>query len=164
MTNLADMITELGNTFNEKAGDLHSRLTELEKRAAREPVGDHLAAEDDFPRGAALLDSKDVQNLSSTFRGKAVVKLQDERAAITGAPTTVGSNTSVGTSLVPAHRVPGIVAPYERELRVRDVIGSARTTSNQVEFPRETGFTNNAAPVAETTLKPQSDLEFELFN
>src|SRR5690606_14009476 len=124
MTNLADMITELGNTFNEKAGDLHSRLTELEKRAAREPVGDHLAAEDEFPLGAALLDSKDVQNLSSTFRGKAVVKLQGERADITSANTTVGAGRSAGTSLVPGQRVREIVEPFQRELRIRDVIGS----------------------------------------
>src|SRR5690606_33419808 len=54
--------------------------------------------------------------------------------------------------------------PYERDLRVRDVIGSARTTSNNVEYPRETKFDNKAAPVSEGTLKPQSDLEFELYN
>ena len=164
MPNLASMIAELGETFKSTTGDLASRLSELEKRAAREPEGDYVAANDDLPLAAALLDSKDVQNLNRDFRGKAVVKLTGERAAITSAPTTVGSNTSAGTSLVPAHRVPGIITPYERELRVRDVIGSARTTSNNVEYPRETKFDNKAAPVSEGTLKPQSDLEFELFN
>jgi HK97 family phage major capsid protein len=35
------------------------------------------------------------------------------------------------------------------------------TTSNQIEYEREKLFTNNAAPVAEGTLKPQSELQFE---
>lgn len=164
MTNLAAAITEIGDKFKSTTSDLSSRLSELERRAAREPSGDYIAANDDLPLAAALLDSNDVQNLNRDFRGKAVVKLTGERAAITSAPATVGSNTSAGTSLVPAHRVPGIVTPYERELRVRDVIGSARTTSNNVEYPRETGFDNKAAPVAEGNKKPQSDLEFELYN
>ncbi|PWJ84872.1 HK97 family phage major capsid protein [Pseudaminobacter salicylatoxidans] len=162
MTNLASMISELGDKFTNTTGDLASRLSELEKRAAREPSGDYIAVNDDNPLAAAMLDSKEVQNLTSTFRGKAIVKMTGENAAITSAPSTVGSNTSPGTSLVPAHRVPGIITPYERELRVRDVIGSARTTSNNVEYPRETGFDNKAAPVAEGNKKPQSDITFDL--
>lgn len=162
MTNLASMITEVGEQFNSKAADLASRLSELEKRAAREPSGDYVAANDDLPLSAALLDSKDVQNLTSNFRGRAVVKLQNERADITSANTTVGAGRSAGTSLVPAHRVDGIVSPYQRELRIRDVIGTARTTSSSVEWAKETGFTNNARPVSEGTTKPKSDLAFNL--
>ena len=164
MTNIASMITELGDKFSSTTGDLASRLSELEKRAAREPSGDYIAANDDLPLSAALLDSRDVQNLTSNFRGKAVVKLTGERADITSGNTTVGAGRSAGTSLVPGHRVDGIVTPYQRELRIRDVIGSARTTSSSVEFARETSFTNNARPVTEGTTKPKSDLTFELFN
>lgn len=165
MTNLATMITELGDKFSATTGNLSTRLTELEKRAAREPDNDNYrAANDNLPLAAALLDSNDVQNLNRDFRGKAVVKLAGERAAITSAPGTVGANTSAGTSLVPAHRVPGIITPYDRELRVRDVIGAARTTSSNVEFPRELDFENQAAPVAEGAVKPRSDLTFELAN
>lgn len=162
MPNLAAAITEIGDKFTATASDLASRLSELEKRAAREPSGDYIAANDDLPLAAALLDSKDVQNLTSTFRGRAVVKLQDERADITSGNGTVGAGRSAGTSLVPGHRVDGIVTPYQRELRIRDVIGSARTTSSSVEFAKETGFTNNARPVSEGTTKPKSDLTFNL--
>lgn len=162
MADLATMITELGDRFAATTTDLASRLSELEKRAAREPSGDYIAANDDLPLAAALLDSKDVQNLTSTFRGRAVVKLQDERADITSGNGTVGAGRSAGTSLVPGHRVDGIVTPYQRELRIRDVIGSARTTSSSVEFAKETGFTNNARPVSEGTTKPKSDLTFNL--
>lgn len=39
-----------------------------------------------------------------------------------------------------------------------------RTTSNSIEYVRETGFTNNAAPVSENPQnpKPESDITFEL--
>ena len=162
MTNLAAAITEIGDKFKSTTSDLASRLSELEKRAAREPSGEYIAANDDLPLSAALLDSRDVQNLTSNFRGKAVVKLTDERADITSGNTTVGAGRSAGTSLVPGHRVDGIVTPYTRELRIRDVIGTARTTSNSVEWAKETGFTNNARPVTEGTTKPKSDLAFNL--
>src|SRR5690606_28339699 len=145
-------VERVGNQFKATAEDLSTRLSELEKRAAREPSGDYIAANDDLPLAAALLDSNDVQNLNRDFRGRAVVKLTGVRAATTSAPATVGSNISAGTSLVAAHHVPGLVTPYEREFRVRDVIGSARTTSNNVEYPREAKFDNSAAPVSEGTL------------
>lgn len=37
-----------------------------------------------------------------------------------------------------------------------------RTDSNAIEYVKESGFQNSAAPVAETALKPQSDLSFTL--
>src|SRR5690606_28639971 len=142
-------------------GSISTRLSELEKSFARMPANDNAYE----PAGgnalaSAVRDNRDVQSLTSNFRGKAVVKLTGENAAITSGTGTVGSNTSQGTSLVPAHRVDGIVTPYERALTIRDVIGSARTTSNVIEFPREDGFDNQAKPVAEGAPKPYSDLTF----
>lgn len=59
------------------------------------------------------------------------------------------------------HRVPGINAlPLERP-RVRSLLLPGRTDSNAIEFVRETGFTNNAAIVAEQATKPESHLTFE---
>lgn len=48
-------------------------------------------------------------------------------------------------------------------LRTRPA-GLGRTTSNSIEYVRETGFTNNAAPVSENPQnpKPESDITFEL--
>lgn len=158
-----EKITALGNAFNAKSGELATRLGELEKKYAREeghegsePIGNVLEN--------AISTSDAIRDLSSSFRGKAVVKLTGERADITSANTTVGAGRSGGTSLVPGVRVPGIIEPFQRQLRVRDVIGSARTTSSSIEYVKETSFTNNAAPVAETTLKPKSDLTFDMSN
>lgn len=69
---------------------------------------------------------------------------------------------SAGDLIVP-DRVPGIKAPGLRRLTIRDLLNVVRTTSNSVEYVRETGFTNNAGPVAENPsgLKPESNITFE---
>lgn len=156
-------LSAIADRVEELTGSISTRLGELEKRLARMPANDNSFS----PAGGnalanAIRGNSDVQSLNSAFRGKTVVKLIGENAAITSGTGTVGSNTSAGTSLVPAHRVDGIVTPYDRQFTIRDVIGSARTTSNVIEFPKETGFDNKAAPVAEGADKPYSDLTFEL--
>ncbi|WP_043062940.1 phage major capsid protein, partial [Brucella anthropi] len=65
-------------------------------------------------------------------------------------------------SLVPGQRVPGIIAPPNRQLTIRDLIAPGQTSAASVEFVKETGFTNSAAPVAEGTQKPKSDLTFDM--
>jgi len=66
-----------------------------------------------------------------------------------------------GGALITPTRVPGVVAPPERRLFLRDLIPSTRS-NGVVEYVEETGFTNAAAPVAEGAVKPPSDLTFEL--
>lgn len=156
-------ITEIANSISTFKDSFGTRLSELERRAARErDPGDHVAANDDNPLAAALLNSKEIQDLTSTFRGRAVVKISGERAAITSGNSTVGAGRSAGTSLVPGHRVPEIVTPFERRLTIRDLCTVARTASNSVEWVKETGFTNSARPVTEGQTKPESDLAFNL--
>lgn len=76
----------------------------------------------------------------------------------------ITSGASSAGALVAPHRVEGIVAPHEQRLTVRDLISPGRTSSNMIEYIRETGFTNNADVVAEAPSndKPESDIEFEL--
>ncbi len=160
MSNLAEMITDLGNKFSETTGDLGSRLSELEKRAAREPShydNDNFSSVDSLAQ--RLVDSDAFKELNGgRARGRAMV----ESAAITSANTTVGAGRSAGTSLVPGHRVPGIVTPAQRELTVRDLFAPGQTASSSIEYVKETGFTNNARPVTEGTTKPYSDITFNL--
>lgn len=112
--------------------------------------------------GDIVVDSKEFKegNWNSSKKGHVSVKIA--RKDITSAVSTVGSNTSVGTSLVPADRVPGIVAPPERTMTIRDLLAPGRTSSNSIEYAQETGFTNNAEVVSEGTTKPKSDITFEL--
>lgn len=160
--NVATKIEQLGSAFNTATTDLSERISGLEKSFAR--MDGH--ANDNFAPtrslGDIIANSDELKSVNSSFRGKATIKILGENAAITSGNTTVGAGRSPGTSLVPSHRVPDIVAPYQRQMTVRDLLGQARTTSNAIEWPVETGFTNNAAPVAEGAAKPYSDLTFDL--
>lgn len=55
---------------------------------------------------------------------------------------------------------PIISAPLQR-LTVRDLLAPGNTESNAVAYLRETGWTNNAKPVAENTTKPYSEITYE---
>lgn len=72
-----------------------------------------------------------------------------------------GSGTGAGEIIIP-QRVAGWVTPPNRTLRVRNLLQAGRTISNAIDFVQETGFANNAAPVAEGDTKPESSLEFTL--
>lgn len=167
MNDVATAVEQLGAKFSETAGGLATRIGELEKRAAN--YRDDAIAATRQSLGEIVTSDAAVQALNSNFRGKTTVKLTgqqaalfNESAAITSGNTTVGAGRSAGTSLIPGQRLETIVGPPDRQLTVRDLLPQARTTSNMVEWPRETSFTNNAAPVAETNSKPYSDLTFDL--
>jgi len=141
-------------------GDTTTRIGELEKRAARER--EHTEDATAGGLGDQLVNSDKFVNMDKTGAFRGSIRVGAERADITSGNTTVGTGRSAGTSLVPGHRVPGIITPPQRQMTIRDLLAAGQTTSNSVEYVKETGFTNNAAPVAETTLKPKSDLTFDL--
>ncbi|EJN04481.1 phage major capsid protein [Phyllobacterium sp. YR531] len=158
MTQLATQIGEIATAIESFKSEYNSRLFGLEQRAAREK---DMSGEDvGTSLGELVANHDEIKNITSSFRGKSLIQL--ERAALTSANTTVGAGRSAGTSLVQADRRPGIVAPPERRFTIRDLIPSTSTTSNSIEYPKETGFTNNAAPVAEGAQKPYSDITFDL--
>lgn len=90
------------------------------------------------------------------FRGKAALQL---KATITSATTNAAG--SVG-SAVNETRLPGVIAPPNRRMTIRDLLMPGQMDGSTLEYVRETGFVNNAAPVAEGALKPQSDIQMEL--
>lgn len=78
------------------------------------------------------------------------------KGAITSLPASAGVN-------IQPQRV-GMIMPVQQRLFLRDLLATGRTTSSSIEYVKELGFTNNAAPVAEnpTDPKPESDITFEL--
>ncbi|WP_284777077.1 phage major capsid protein [Agrobacterium sp. lyk4-40-TYG-31] len=140
-------------------GDVTTRISDIEKRAAREKEN---GEEEQKSLGDMVIDSSDYKAGMLTGASRGSIRVKADRAAITSANTTVGAGRSQGTSLVPGARVPGIFGLPERTLTIRDLVLPGTTTSSSVEYVKETGFTNNAAPTAEGTQKPYSDLTFDM--
>jgi len=81
-----------------------------------------------------------------------------QKATITSAITGAGG---VGDAINQT-RLPGVIAPPNRQMTVRDLITPGRMDGNTLEYVKETGFTNGAGMVAEGSVKPSSDITFDL--
>ena len=77
------------------------------------------------------------------------------RITVQNAITT--ADASAG-ALIHSEREREVVAMPRQQFRIRDLLSTARTTSNLIEYRRQTVRTNAAALVPETTLKPESTL------
>lgn len=71
--------------------------------------------------------------------------------------TVVGSDATVAPD-----RKPGVVPGAFQPLTLESFLPSVPTSSNAIEFTKESTFVNNAAEVAEGTAKPESDITFAL--
>lgn len=136
-----------------KQGELQARQNDVEQRLAS--AGDRNDDEQPESAGSMLSAHLAEQGFNSSSRGSQ--RIQIPRSAITSVPDS-------GGSLVAPDRRVGIIAPPERRLTIRDLVAPGTTSSNSIEYVRETGFTNNARPVAEGTAKPYSEILFELDN
>jgi HK97 family phage major capsid protein len=154
-----DMSAEMKPKVDElliKQGELQARMQEVEQKAARSGGDERLH---EHTVGQQIIESKeykewmDAGGMRSTQSGFVF----PVKAAITSVPTT--NITTVG---VPPDVQTGVIQGPQRRLTVRDLITPGSTSSNAIQYVRETGFTNNAAPVSETMEKPQSALAYEL--
>jgi len=134
-----------------------ARLDELEQKMARggsdaddavKSIGQQFVESEGFKSFEATGFSKTAQ------RGDMQVK-----ATLTSATTDAAG--SVGDA-VQTTRLPGNLELPQRRLTVRDLLSQGRMDGSTLEYVVETGFTNNAAPVAEAAAKPESDLKFDL--
>ncbi|ENA6191466.1 phage major capsid protein [Salmonella enterica subsp. enterica] len=137
--------------------ELKERLTELEQKSAR--------SQEEPPRvvktlGQMVIESEAFENMSSSDRKG--IRVQMSRKDLMNVTATTGTGASPTNSLTVADRVPGIIAPPERAMTIRDLLIPGETDAANMEFIQETGFTNNAAPVAEGDKKPQSEITFDL--
>jgi HK97 family phage major capsid protein len=144
-----------------KQGELQARQQEIEQKVDRakdqekpkaQSVGQLVVESDDFQKWI-----KDGGARAQTAGFVMKVPTSAVHATMISTPTT--DTTTVG---VPPDNQPGVIPGTQRRLTVRDMITPGRTSSNMVQFVRESGFTNNAASVSETDKKPQSALTYEL--
>jgi HK97 family phage major capsid protein len=143
-------IDDLLAKHSQKAEEMHARLFELEQKGARRSYGG-------FGGGSPLTAGAEVaqksNELASVYDDKRA-KARIEVKAITSGPSSAGA-------LVSPDRESGILMLPKQRLTIRDLVGKGRTSSNSVEYMRQTGFANNAATVAEGALKPESDITFD---
>ena len=150
-----DMSAEMKPRVDEllvEQGRLMARLQEVEQKQARRAGPDSVAS----------------QTLGQIFVGDSAFKSWVESGGIKSTQSGyVGAVpraalTSVGSPGVPPDLQPGVLPGATRRLTVRDLIMPGSTNSNMVQYVKETGFTNNAAPVSETMQKPESSLAYTL--
>lgn len=132
-------------------GSIQARLQEAEQKLLKGAQSNQQEREQSI--GERVVSDKEMEGVNSSFRGSR--RVQMPRSAITSA-------TGSGGGLVRPDRMAGIVAGPERRLTIRDLIAPGQTDSNSIEYVKETGFTNNAAPTAENTQKPYSEITFGL--
>ncbi|HEX8615660.1 MAG TPA: phage major capsid protein [Telluria sp.] len=132
-----------------KQGDLITQVADLEQKAARRQT--------EQAQGVKSLGAQFVENdafkkahaAGELGRKGGRISVDIEAKAIT--------TTSTGAGVL-ADRQPGVLTQPQRRLTVRDLVAPGRTASNMLTYMKETGFTNNAAPVAEGARKPESSL------
>lgn len=152
---MTDDLKEKADESLLKMNSLTEQVAEIEQKLAR-GGGTKTTAEKSI--GEQFVEDQGVKDWaqSSPSKGKADVRF---KATITSATT---DTAGAAGAAVETTRLPGILALPQRRLTVRDLISPGRMDGNALEYVRETGFTNSAAPVAETAAKPESDLKFDL--
>jgi HK97 family phage major capsid protein len=148
---MASTAKELADQALVGMNEAKARLDEIEQKIARrndttnqaQSAGERFVEDDGFktfasqtrPRGRHIVDVKDITSLTTDAAG------------------------SVGTLVQPTRAAP--VELPRRRMTIRALLAQGNTASNAIEYDKEKGFTNNAAPVAEGATKPQSEIQYE---
>lgn len=154
-------IKKLNDTYEKSLGDINERMSKLEasgNRKGMQAFGETVRK----TFGQMFVDSEEYkaakeQGLKSVNRVDVKSFFRKDITSATG---------SAGSAIEPM-RVPGIITPAERGLTIRDLLAYGTTTSNAIEYVRESGFTNNAGPQGtgpngELQAKNKSDLVLTL--
>lgn len=151
-----DMSAQLKEVTDElmlKQGEALARMDDFEQKMARR--GGSTAKETPDTAGYSFIESEQFKSFQD--RGDRLQRGQSIRVDV----KQITSLAASGGTLIAPDRREGIIEIPQRPLRVRDLLAPGRTSSNLIQYFRELLFTNNAAPVAEGTLKPESNLTFE---
>lgn len=136
-------------------GELNARLQAAEQHMVKLETGGGR----ELPKsmGQAYLEADGFEAFASRASGGAKLShTVPVKAAITSLTGSAGD-------LIQPTRI-GMIQPTQQRMFLRDLLSWGRTTSNAIEYVRETGFTNNANVVSEnpTNPKPESTMSFEL--
>jgi len=144
-----DRLATQHNSLQESIKVLQAQLGETEQHIASMSLsGARQAAE---TAGSLVANADNVKAMAASLeQGKSA------RVSVQNAITS----PDLPDDVIEHQRLPGIDVYPKQRLFIRDLIAPGRTSSPAIFWVQQTGFTNNAAPVAENTAKPYSDIEF----
>ena len=139
-----------------KHNEISERLSVIEQKMTQ-PDG----RDDERQKSAGQMVAES-DELKSFIAGGGKGRISIAVKAIISSLTT-DANGSAGDLIVP-QRVDGIITPAQRRMTIRDLLTPGNTASNAIQYVKETGFTNSAATVSETSgaTKPQSEIKFDI--
>lgn len=153
---LTESVKELADEALTGMNEAKARLDDLEQKMARRV---EQTAEGEKSVGYQFIEDEDVKSfLANPTSGR---RVGIETKAIISGLTTLADG-SAGDLVVPQRA--GLIDAVERRMTVRDLLTPGRTNSSSIQYPVETGFTNSAVTVAETSgaTKPQSEIQFDI--
>lgn len=141
-----ELLLKQGET-QEQLKSAMEQIKALEQKSVRTPGADdqgYLKS-----AGFQVIEAKGFEDKIAAFKGREVKQASFSVKAVTGA--------SAPNAVVP-QRLPTPLLNPQIRLTIRDLLMRGRTISQAITYMKQTGFTNNAAPVAEGTRKPESTL------
>lgn len=139
-----------------KMNEIGEQFSEFEQKMAR--MGGPGSPEARKSLGQRFVEDEGVKSFleKRPSTGKTQLSI---KATLTSLTTDAAG--SVGDGIAP-DRQSGIQELAQRRMTVRDLLMPGTTESNAIQYVQETGFTNNAAAVAEGGARPQSDIKLDL--
>lgn len=133
-------------------GELQARLQAAEQLIVKMDTNGS-SKESPASMGEQFIRAEGFGDFSARAKGSLTLNI---KAAITSLVGSAGD-------LIQPTRV-GLISQPQQRLTIRDLLTWGRTTSNSIEYVRESGFTNNANVVSEnpSSNKPQSNIAFEM--
>ena len=142
------MASEL-NALREAEKTLKAALGELEQHVAQMPLANAKQVIETV--GQQVISAEALKTFAASVAASQRISIPVKAALLTA---------NVPGNIVAPDRLPGIDTAPKQRLFIRDLIAPCTTASNTIYWVQQTGFTNNAAAVAENTTKPYSNIEF----
>lgn len=142
------MASEL-NALKEAEKTLKASMGELEQHVAQMPLANAKQVVESV--GQQVISAEALKTFAASVAASQRISIPVKAALLT---------TNVPGNIVAPDRLPGIDTAPKQRLFIRDLIAPGTTASNTIYWVQQTGFTNNAAAVAENTTKPYSNIEF----
>ncbi|HKN05518.1 MAG TPA: phage major capsid protein [Buttiauxella sp.] len=137
------------NALREAEKTLKAAMGELEQHVAQMPLANAKTVIETV--GKQVISSEALKTFAASIEGCKRISVPVNATLL---------SVDVPGQIVAPDRLPGIDTAPKQRLFIRDLIAPGTTASNTIYWVQQTGFTNNAAAVAENTQKPYSDIQF----